>query len=1004
VRITRLTLAGFGPYKNEQVVDFERFADDGIFLITGKTGAGKSSILDAICYALYASVPRYEQAQQQLRSDHCDIDDPTFVELEFTINGTDYRVRRSPEFERPKQRGSGTTKQAATAELAENTGDGWRGLSARSVDVARDLDRILGLSKDQFLQVILLAQNRFQKFLKSTNDERQAVLRTLFGTRRFERIETILTERRKALGAELEVVAASLRQRAEQAATLVDQIDAGGEPSDLASIPEHIDENWFARLSGALRGQLADATRDATAADTRATLADLEHQRVVHARRLQERRAAGEATLRTLEDERADVDHNRVLLADAHRAAAVWMFVTALRDAQSALQTATTREEIARTGYAEFADDPGSANRDDTSGEADSLDATVDTVTRLLGALADVAADEKRLPALASDVTRAEERLRLREREIVTATASMTTLPTEIADLSTAITASQVDGARRADAEAAVARVTTALRSARRAVALAADVTAAELVERNASSRHTASALRLDALLEERLSGHAAELASTLVDGVPCMVCGATSHPAPALSDNEPVTEARITAARTELTAARQTMDTAHAAVLALTTQLTEAQTRADGKTVDDLTVELTDASTAFDTAQAAVTRSRAQEGELTALRARLDTVTSELTALAEQRVVAERHLAEAQHTADAASQRVSEHRAEFPSVGARVEHLRRHLTSARALVAAIAQTAVARDAASSASAKLDAELTEQHFASENAVLEARRPAPEVAALDRRIREYDQSIAAVRATLADPELVDLPHELVTTDAASEDLRQARAARDDALRIQNSLAERTTRLATITAAAVAEMSGTERARLDYGQLRELANAVQGLEPNTKRMRLETFVLAAQLEEIVAAANARLRTMTGGRFMLEHNDGLQYRNTQSGLGLSILDQHTGRSRATHSLSGGETFLASLALALGLAEVVTNQTGGITLDTLFIDEGFGSLDSETLETAMSTLDSLRAGGRTIGLISHVDTMKEQISAKLRIVVTDRGYSEIETRVDLN
>jgi exonuclease SbcC len=140
------------------------------------------------------------------------------------------------------------------------------------------------------------------------------------------------------------------------------------------------------------------------------------------------------------------------------------------------------------------------------------------------------------------------------------------------------------------------------------------------------------------------------------------------------------------------------------------------------------------------------------------------------------------------------------------------------------------------------------------------------------------------------------------------------------------------------------------------------------------------------------------------MTGGRFMLEHNDGLQYRNTQSGLGLSILDQHTGRSRATHSLSGGETFLASLALALGLAEVVTNQTGGITLDTLFIDEGFGSLDSETLETAMSTLDSLRAGGRTIGLISHVDTMKEQISAKLRIVVTDRGYSEIETRVDLN
>jgi exonuclease SbcC len=134
------------------------------------------------------------------------------------------------------------------------------------------------------------------------------------------------------------------------------------------------------------------------------------------------------------------------------------------------------------------------------------------------------------------------------------------------------------------------------------------------------------------------------------------------------------------------------------------------------------------------------------------------------------------------------------------------------------------------------------------------------------------------------------------------------------------------------------------------------------------------------------------------MTSGRYALEHDDSVQYRNTQSGLGLTILDQHTGRARATNSLSGGETFLASLALALGLAEVVTNQAGGITLDTLFVDEGFGSLDSDTLEIAMGTLDSLRAGGRTIGLISHVDAMKEQIPAKLRIIVTDRGYSEIQ------
>jgi exonuclease SbcC len=158
-----------------------------------------------------------------------------------------------------------------------------------------------------------------------------------------------------------------------------------------------------------------------------------------------------------------------------------------------------------------------------------------------------------------------------------------------------------------------------------------------------------------------------------------------------------------------------------------------------------------------------------------------------------------------------------------------------------------------------------------------------------------------------------------------------------------------------------------------------------------------MDLETFVLAAQLEQIIAAANRRFAVMTSGRFALEHDDTVAYRNTASGLGLAIRDEYTGRSRPTASLSGGETFLAALALALGLAEVVTERAGGITLETLFIDEGFGSLDGETLEIAMSTLDELRAGGRTVGLISHVDAMKERIAARLTVEVDETGASHV-------
>jgi exonuclease SbcC len=1001
MRITRLTLAGFGPYKNEQFVDFDRFADDGIFLITGKTGAGKSSILDAICYALYASVPRYDQTQQHLRSDHCDVDDPTFVELEFTINGVSYRVRRSPEFERPKQRGTGTTKQAATAELSENTGEGWRGLSARAVDVGRDLDRILGLSKDQFLQVILLAQNRFQKFLKSSNDERQSVLRTLFGTRRFERIESMLTERRKALEAQLDAINTSLRQRAEQAAALLDDAD----------VPAHPVPEWFGELRVTLDAQLAVASASASTADAAATAAELEHRRLVDTRRLQDRRAAGEMALQTLAAQQSAIDAERSVLADAQRAALVGVFITARREADLALHTAMDREAGARDRYQRFdgadisrgADVPTGAEVLAGISSSAALDTTIDSITRSLGALADVATDEKRLPVLAADVDRAADRLAQRDREFATATERVAALPTQIAELAEAAVETRLEAARRPDAEAAVTRLGAALRSAQQAVVLGTELSAAEVAERDASTTHTAAALRLDALLEQRLSGHAGELALALVDGAPCLVCGSTTHPAPATTDGEPVTEPRIRAARAEVTTARATMDAAHTVVQSIHTHLTEARTRADGKAVAELELELAASSDALQRAHSARVLSESQEAEQAALRSQLEAATTTLGGLAELRSTAEKGLAEAELIVTTVSARVEQNLAGFPSIAARVEHLRAHLIAARTFADAIAQAQMARSTQTAAAASLHTQLGEHRFASEADAVAALRPAPEVSALDRRLREFDQAISTARATIADAELADLPAEPVSADGAAAALTAARTARDEALRVQNSVAERATRLATITAAALAEMASTEQSRHEYAQLRQLANAVQGLEPNTKRMRLETFVLAAQLEEIVAAANARLRTMTSGRFVLEHNDGLQYRNTQSGLGLSILDQHTGRSRATHSLSGGETFLASLALALGLAEVVTNQTGGITLDTLFIDEGFGSLDGETLETAMSTLDSLRAGGRTIGLISHVDTMKEQIPAKLRIVVTDRGYSEIQTSVDL-
>jgi exonuclease SbcC len=222
--------------------------------------------------------------------------------------------------------------------------------------------------------------------------------------------------------------------------------------------------------------------------------------------------------------------------------------------------------------------------------------------------------------------------------------------------------------------------------------------------------------------------------------------------------------------------------------------------------------------------------------------------------------------------------------------------------------------------------------------------------------------------------------------------------QCRLARDEALATESAVRDR---LASVTArlAEVRALLGAgNRVREEYLRVRELAQVVSGSGSNTMRMRLETYVLAAYLEDVLAAANGRLAAMTGRRYTLVLDDGRQHRNVETGLGVTVLDAHTGEARQAASLSGGETFLASLALALGLAEVVSAQAGGVTLDTLFVDEGFGSLDAETLDVALAALEDLRAGGRTIGLISHVESMRERIPAKLAVTVLPSGDSAVE------
>ena len=971
MRIRKLTLAGFGPYRHEQIVDFTSFDDSGLFLITGKTGAGKSSILDAICFALYGSIPRFDGTQAQLRSDHCDPEDPSFVELEFTVAGIDYAVRRVPEYLRLKKNGAGTTKQAHDASLRR----GDEVIAAKPVDVAHELAGIIALSKDQFLQVVLLAQNRFQQFLLAKNDDRQAVLRTLFGSQRFEKIETALDDRRKAVHAELAAADGAVDQYVLQAVRLLELDAAPAQPS-----PE-----WFADALAGLTAQLAVAALESDLADAQFAAADLEHRALLDLASLQQRRTAAASAMAALDDGAADVADARSMLDAARRAAPVAPLADALTRAQTALDRSLDRVGYARVEYAPYDD-------------ATPLDAAIDAISATLGTLADLLDEEKTLPAIEAEIAGLIEAGATADAELAAAVAQSTALPGTLRELGERATRAAARAARGADAADTVTRTAAALTAAQTALDLEPLLELHTLAEREASGAHTRAAVDVDDLLERRLGGFAGELAENLVAGEPCAVCGSTQHPAPAVHTDTPVTAADIEAARERLVAARTAMDETHAVRAATESKLTDARARADGRSVDELEEALAAASEALRLAESAAAEADAIETERSRVSADIDAIGARIDSLrAAQRELATA-LTETTSRRDAIVARTAKHRGDSESVSERAAELERRLAAARALVVAELDSANRAEAVDNATSALAEELVRNGFDDVAAAREAQRAPAEIALLETRIRKHDEARATAQATLDEPGIAAAPAEPIAVDPAREAREAAFEARDRARDTTAALARRVEQFGELVAAVEAERDATAHRRLEFEQLRQLASAVRGEEPNTRRMRLETYVLAAQLEQIVAAANSRLRTMSAGRYALEHDDALQYRNTKSGLGLAIRDEHTGRTRATHSLSGGETFLASLALALGLAEVVTNQTGGITLDTLFIDEGFGSLDSDTLDIAMSTLDGLREGGRTIGLISHVEAMKEQIPAKLRITVSAAGDSSIE------
>ena len=997
MRLHRLEVEGFGPFRSRQTVDFDAFADDGIFLIAGRTGAGKSSILDAVCFGLYGGVPRYDGGEKRLRSDHCEPDDISEVVVEFSASAGRFRVTRSPEYVRPSKRGGGTTKQAAGVSLDEWTDAGWVGRAARAVDVGNELDEILQLSRDQFLQVILLAQNRFSEFLLAGSKDRQTLLRRLFGTQRFEDVQSRFDDRRRAaeqaLGARLATVAA----RVEEAERLVSTTDLWGDagedgagetarPALTSTTAERLDGLRRAKARADYRAERRASER--AEAEKRSTEAD-----GVLATRREEQRAQTErdrarAALDLLDADEPTIAAARTELSDARSAEALRSTIAAAARARTALESASAAEQTARSTWEQF----GVADDDD-------LEAWAAARLKESGAWERAADLEAQEPSLTAELQAAEAAVQAASASVEAGAVARAELPKQVVGL----TAERDDARRIADRSADLAAARDAaesrVRAARDAARLRAERELADHQLAEVTTLHAAAQVALAQLRQRRFDGMAGELASGLVDAEPCPVCGAHEHPSPA-THADPVSADDVAAAEGVRDAAAVREREASETSAALRAELAAAEAGADGRTIDQAETERAAAVDLH-------AQSRVAAERLATLDVQLRELTDRVERLERERAERDATLSAAREQLALRAQRVEETRAliveargPFDTVAERLSDITAKVSAARLLAASIAEQARRAQTLEEAERERDVALTGSAFDDAAAAEHALRSPAAQEALETRISQHAVLREKERATLFDLELRTLPEEPIDIAPADEAATTARAAWmhsvDEASRALGTVE----RLEDLIASATSEHAKTADDAAEFEVLQGLADAIAGRGANTRKMTLETFVLAAELEEIVEAANRRLYDMSTGRYQLQHSDALAARGAASGLGIVVSDAFTGQTRPPQSLSGGETFLTSLALALGLAEVVTARAGGIRLDTLFIDEGFGSLDGDTLDVAMRTLDELRQGGRTVGVISHVEAMQEQIPAQLTVRATPNGPSIIETR----
>ena len=922
MRPLHLTLSAFGPYAGQMEIPLEQLGERGLYLITGDTGAGKTTIFDAITYALYGEPSGDNRDPSMFRSKYAQPDTPTWVELVFSYGGQTYTVRRSPEYERPAKRGGGTTLQRAEAELHFPDGR----LVTKTREVTGEIVNIIGLDRSQFAQIAMIAQGDFLKLLLADTRSRQEIFRKLFPTRGYMVFQEKVKSESGALQRECEAARASVKQ----------YIDGVLCPQEDPMYPQ-----WERAWAGELPIQETVELLEAL---------------------LEQDRERDTQCSEELEQLDGELNAVTTLLAKAEE----------LEKAKSQLEEALARRETCKAQW-----EAAQQQLEAQTAQAPQLDS-------LRAQLADLEAELPRyqeLEQLRQNLTAQTQSIRQQSAQLEGQESEQKQREKKLEQGRQERAGLEEAGAQRERLLGQQTRAQEQSQQLEELNTLLAGCRQARVNLEGAQKRYGVARQKAQAAQEDYtgknqafLDEQAGVLAQQLAEGQPCPVCGSLTHPAPAQLSQGAPTEEELNRVKQAWETAQQTASTWSVEAGKARTALEEREQRLRSQMAHVLPEQGADQpldqvaqsiQEAQRKAQEALDQVRGQLGQVEAALARKRQLDTQIPQQEQRLGELEQAIASAREQLAGANSRREE-------LGGQIHALEGQLRYPQA------------DQARQEQSKLNGELQRLKEAQTQAQRQANAAQLALTGAEEAVKQLKQLVEQSQ-----------PMDVVAQRARSQELTLRRA---QLTAIQRELHTRITTNRTALEQIQGKTAQLTQLEQRYTWVRVLSNTVNGTLPGKEKIALETYVQMTFFDRILRRANLRLLVMTGGQYELKRRREAAGSRGQSGLEMDVIDHYNGTQRSVKSLSGGESFQASLALALGLSDEIQSSAGGIRLDTMFVDEGFGSLDEESLNKAMGALGDLAQGNRLVGIISHVSELKEKIDKQIVVRKDRTGGSRVE------